>query len=106
MPCIRPASRGMFVAFYVVTVVFATSVHARSDPPYRDKATRDLEETQGIISEASARGALWTTAQDAFLQAKQACAKEAFEACIQLARQAIEQARLGIAQQTYPPLRH
>jgi murein lipoprotein len=65
-------------------------------------ARQALAQAEADVKEAQAKGALWTTAQDALKKAREAATKNDSEAVIKAARTASEQARLGIAQTRYP----
>lgn len=78
---------------------------ATSAPDQRQAATEVLTQAEEAVREAKEKHALWTTAAEALASARAAHAREDFAEAQRLARIAIEQSRLGIAQLLYPPLR-
>lgn len=67
-----------------------------------EEASQALAKAEADVKAAQAKKALWTTAQDALKQAKAAAEKNDSAAVIKHAREASEQAQLGIAQTQYP----
>lgn len=67
------------------------------------EAKQALAKAEADVKDAKSKNALWTTAQDALKQAKEAAEKNDSAAVIKASRTASEQARLGIAQTQYPP---
>jgi murein lipoprotein len=67
-----------------------------------DEAKQALAQAEADIKAAQEKKALWTTAQDALKQAKEAAKKNDSAAVIKHAKQASEHAKLGIAQTQYP----
>lgn len=95
----------MLVAFFLSIAIWIEAVPAQTGDDRRQQATLALQQAEQALQVAEARSALWTTAVDALNAARSAYAKEDFAAAARFARTAIEQARLGIAQLEYPPLR-
>ena len=99
------ASRGMLVAFLLSMTLAAGFAPGVAGASGRHPATVLLQQADEAVREARHRGALWTTAEAALSAAHSAYAQEDFAQASRQARIAIEQARLGIAQLTYPRLR-
>jgi 4'-phosphopantetheinyl transferase EntD len=95
----------MLVAFLVGMAMTMGPAQATSAPGQRQAATEVLTQAEQAVREAQEKHALWTTAAEALQLARAAHAKEDFGEAQRLARIAIEQSRLGIAQLQYPPLR-
>ncbi len=98
--------RGTLVAFCLVTVVLSGAPSAAASASGREQATKHLAEAESAIAEATRLGALWTTAREAYVMAQRAHANGDFPTAVRHAKTAAEQARMGIAQQGYPPLRY
>ena len=99
------ASRGMLVAFLVGMAVTMGPAKATSAQGDERAAIEVLQQAEDSVREAQEQRALWTTAVEALKSARAAQAKNDFAEAQRLARIAIEQSRLGIAQLKYPPLR-
>ncbi|PWB59071.1 MAG: hypothetical protein C3F18_01265 [Nitrosomonadales bacterium] len=67
-----------------------------------DEAKQALAQAEADVKAAQEKKALWTTAQDALKQAKEAAKNNDSAAVINIAKQASEYAKLGIAQTQYP----
>ena len=98
--------RGMLVAFLLWTAVFAQAIHGGDSIPSRDVATGQLAQAEAAVAEAAKLGALWTTAREALDAARKAYAEGDFGSSLRYSTTAVEQARLGIAQLGFPPLRY
>jgi murein lipoprotein len=67
-----------------------------------DEAKKALAQAEADVKAAQEQKALWTTAQDALKNAKEAAKKNDSAAVIKNAKEASEHAKLGIAQTKYP----
>ena len=67
------------------------------------RALAAVTKAESAVQAAAAQKALWTTAQEALHEAQAAFDRKDFATAERLARFAAEQARLGIAQRSYPP---
>lgn len=68
-----------------------------------DEANKALVQAEADVKAAKAAGHLWTTADQALKDAKEAAAKGDSAAVIKNAKTASEQAKLGAGQASYPP---
>lgn len=75
---------------------------AAATPALSDEAKAALAKAEADVKAASAKGALWTTADAALKAAKEAAAKGDSAAVIKNAKLASEHAALGLAQKSYP----
>jgi len=73
-------------------------------PPACERAREALADAETAIQAAAAKGALWTTAEDAIHEARTAFAAGEYERAARAAGVAAEQAQLGIEQTRYPML--
>lgn len=80
----------------------APAPQAAAKPALSDEATKALAAADAAIKETQAKGILWTTAVDAQGKAHEAAKKNDSAMVIKEANIAIEQAKLGIAQEGYP----
>lgn len=69
------------------------------------QACNALHDAEQAARSARGQGALWTTVVESLEAARAAVARGDYEAALDAARYAQEQAELGIAQRAYPPLR-
>lgn len=67
-----------------------------------DAAKQALAQAEADVKAAQEKKGLWSTAQDALKQAKEAAKKDDSAAVIKHAKVASEHAKLGIAQTQYP----
>lgn len=102
----RYTVRGMLVAFLLWTAVFAQAVQGGERSPCPAAATQQLLQAEAAVAEAAKLGALWTTAREALDAARRAYAEGDFASALKYSTTAVEQARLGIAQLGFPPLRY
>lgn len=80
-------------------------VEAKTEAPkaqLTEEANQALAQAEADVKAAQEKKALWTTAQEALKQAKEAAKKNDSAAVIQFSKKASEHARLGIAQTQYP----
>ncbi|MCL6555445.1 MAG: hypothetical protein K6T56_03675 [Burkholderiales bacterium] len=75
---------------------------AAATPALSDEAKAALAKAEADVKAADAKGALWTTAEDALKAAKEAAQKGDSAAVIKHAKTASEHAALGLAQKSYP----
>jgi murein lipoprotein len=67
-----------------------------------DDAKQALSKAEADVKAAKAKGALWTTAEDALNKAKEAVEKGDSNAVLKHAKTASEHAQLGLEQLKYP----
>lgn len=79
-----------------------TQPTAAATPTLTDEAKAALAKAEADVKAADAKGALWTTAEDALKAAQEAAKKGDSAAVIKNAKTASEHAALGIAQKSYP----
>ncbi|MDD5241246.1 MAG: hypothetical protein PHG47_05915 [Sulfuricella sp.] len=72
-------------------------------PALSEEARQALAKAEADIKEARTKKALWTTAENSLKKAKEAATKADSAAVLKHAKAASEQARLGLAQLSYPP---
>jgi len=99
---------GIARAFVAAFMLLPIAGHAAASCPESSleqckTAERALQEAELAVRAAASKKALWTTADDALKQAKAAFTRADYAAAAAAAAEATEQARLGIAQSTYPP---
>lgn len=71
-------------------------------PTLSEEARQALAKAEADIKEAKTQKALWTTAETALKKAQESAAQGDSAATLKFSRTASEQARLGLAQKTYP----
>jgi flagellar basal body L-ring protein FlgH len=81
----------------------APTKEAAAGPALSDEAKAALAKAEADVKAASAKAALWTTAEDALKAAQAAAKKGDSAAVVKEARVASEQAALGMGQTAYPP---
>lgn len=81
----------------------APTKEAAAGPAISDEAKAALAKAEADVKAASAKGALWTTAEDALKAAQEAAKKGDNATVIADARKASEHAALGMGQTAYPP---
>ena len=98
--------KGIFVASACL-VAFAGAAEppaCSGEHPRECAAARSaLLEAESAVQEAVRLKALWTTAQNALLEARAAFARADYDKAVRAAADAEELGRLGIAQTRYPP---
>jgi hypothetical protein len=102
--------KGTIVAFACSALLAAASAHAGDaspggagvSGPGAEQARREVLRAQQAVQAAADKRALWTTAQEALVEAEAALARGDHAAAVQASRVAAEQARLGIEQLDYP----
>jgi len=75
---------------------------AAAKPALTEAATKALAQAEADVKAATAKKALWTTAQDALKKAKEAAEKGDSAAVEKSAKTASEHAKLGLGQAEYP----
>ncbi len=73
-------------------------------PAISAEAQAALSTAQAAVKDAKAKGALWTTAENALTAAEAAAAKGDSEGVIKNAKTASDHVKLGLEQAKYPPL--
>lgn len=71
-------------------------------PALSEEARQALAKAEADVKEVKAQKALWTTAEDALKKAQEAAAKGDSAATLKFSKTAIEHARLGLVQKSYP----
>jgi lipopolysaccharide export LptBFGC system permease protein LptF len=100
--------KGMLVACFVIGLLVASLVHAANNQGAGQsvqQARAAVAAAEAAVQAAAEQRALWTTAQDALREARNALAQDDYAAAERLSRFAAEQARLGIQQLGYPHFR-
>jgi hypothetical protein len=82
---------------------FLATAVAISAEPTSDEAESALSKAEVSVAAARARGALWTTAQNALREARAARNRGDFAATVRLSGEANTLAELGIAQKASQP---
>jgi hypothetical protein len=98
--------KGIFVASAcLVSLAMAAEPPACSGEALREcaAARTALIQAESAVREAARLKALWTTAQNALLEAQAAFSHANYDKAVRAAADAEELARLGIAQTRYPP---
>jgi hypothetical protein len=93
-----PRLLGIIVALGF-SIPVAGSAWCAADGP---AARAALDQAERTVQAARARGALWTTAEEALGQARAALSRGDYAAAVSAAERATGQARLGLEQTGYP----
>lgn len=96
--------KGIFVAFsFCATFALASEPPSCKGERGCDTARAALMAAESAVQDALREKALWTTAQSALIEAREAFARADYDAAVRAAVAAEELAELGIAQTRYPP---
>jgi hypothetical protein len=95
-------SKGIVVAFVGLVLGQAGPAGAaQSARPDARQAQGAVQRAEEAVRHAWAQRSLWTTAQEALEQARAAAARGDYQAAVEAARFAVEQAELGMGQMRY-----
>ncbi|MEO1768021.1 hypothetical protein [Thiobacter aerophilum] len=95
------ATAGILVLGGCQTAPTQTAANSAT-PALSEEAKAALAKAEADVKAADAKGALWTTAENALKAAKEAAAKGDSAAVIKHAKVASEHAAMGLAQKSYP----